>query len=240
MAAATPSTTTPTLSVQGLAEIKAQNAIRLGDIAPDFKADSSQGEISFHKYIDGKWAILFSHPKDFTPVCTTELGRVAQLKDEWAKRNVVVLALSVDNAKNHEAWIADINEIGKTNVYYPIIADSDRKISVAYGMLDQFNITEGMPVTVRSVFIIGPDKRIKLMLTYPASTGRNFDEILRCVDSLQLTADKKVATPSDWKRGQQCIVLTSMDTKVAAEVFGSVTEIKPYLRWVPDPSTTAK
>lgn len=220
-------------------EIK-QNYLRLGDEAPDFKADSTEGPIQFHKYIEGKWAILFSHPKDRTPVCTTELGRVAQLKDEFEKRGVRVLGLSVDSLADHKSWVADINEINKCVVDYPLIEDKDKNISILYGMLDPTHLNaQGLPFTVRSVFIIGPDKKIKLILIYPASTGRNFDEILRVVDSLQLTATKSVATPVDWKKGQDVVILPSINDAQASQLFPGYKTIKPYFRTTPDPSTPA-
>jgi alkyl hydroperoxide reductase subunit AhpC len=218
--------------------LKAQQTLRIGDVAPDFEADSSEGKINFHKYIEGSWAILFSHPRDNTPVCTTELGRVAQLKDEWAKRKVKVLALSVDSMDDHKSWIKDINELSNATVDYPLIADKDKKISLLYGMLDQTHLSDtSMPFTVRAVYIIGPDKKIKLMLIYPASCGRNFDEIIRVIDSLQLTAQKSVATPVDWKRGDKCVVLPSVSDEQAAKLFPKgFTKVKPYLRYTPDPS----
>jgi len=228
----------PVLSEQGHAEIKGQKVIRIGDVAPDFEADTSMGPVKFHEYIQGKWAVFFSHPRDFTPVCTTELGRVAQLKEEWAKRNVVVIALSVDDSKDHALWIKDINEIGNTTVDYPIIADKEKKVSMLYGMLDQTHLTQtGMPHTVRAVYIIDPNKVIRLMLIYPASTGRNFDEILRCVDSVQLTTKNKVATPCDWKKGGQCVILPTIPDEEAQKLFPQgFTSVRKYMRLVPDPS----
>jgi len=215
-----------------------QNFIRLGDQAPDFTADSTDGKLEWHKYINGKWAILFSHPKNYTPVCTTELGRVAQLKGEFAKRGVVVAGLSVDKVGDHKGWIADINEVNNCKLDYPLIADSDKAVSVLYGMLDPLNLNAaGLPLTVRSVFIIGPDKLVKLILTYPASTGRNFDEVLRVIDSLQLTATKKVATPVDWKQGQDCVILPVITNEEATKLFpAGFRTLKPYLRLTPDPS----
>jgi len=212
-------------------------------LAPDFKADSSQGEIKWHEYIEGKWAILFSHPRDFTPVCTTELGVVARLKREWESRGVVVAALSVDSAESHRAWIKDIEEINQTQVWYPIIADEDYAVSLKYGMIDQTHISAtGMPFTVRSVYFIGPDKRVKAIITYPASTGRNFNEVLRVIDSLQLTVKHQVATPADWQRGGTCVVLPTIPTDKAKEIFaaGGIQEVRPWLRLTPDPSSVAQ
>jgi alkyl hydroperoxide reductase subunit AhpC len=228
------------------ADIK-QNFLRLGDTAPDFKAECTvsdntpAGFIEWHNYIAGKWAILFSHPKDFTPVCTTELGRVAQLSAEWKKRNIVVAGLSVDSHGDHAKWIEDINELSKCKVDYPLIADKEKKISVLYGMLDPTHVNDaGMPFTVRSVFLIGPDKKIKLMLVYPASTGRNFDEVLRCMDSLQLTAEKKVATPVDWKKGGECVILPTVSDEEANKLFpAGFRQPKKYIRLTPDPSAPA-
>lgn len=208
--------------------------LRLGDIAPNFIAQSSIGEINFYDYIDGKWAVLYSHPADYTPVCTTELGRTAQLKEEFEKRNVKVLALSVDSVKDHLGWIKDINETQKTNVDFPIIADEDRKVSELYDMIHP---NASATATVRSVFVIGPDKKIKLTLTYPASTGRNFFEILRVIDSLQLTADYSVATPADWEHGEDVIVVPAIKTEdIPAKFPKGFKEIKPYLRTTPQPN----
>jgi len=224
----------------GAPEVK-QNFLRIGDVVPNFTAEAhgpGGGHLDWHKYIEGKWAVLFSHPKDFTPVCTTELGRVAQLKDEWAKRNVVVAALSVDSRDDHKKWIDDINEVSKCTVDYPLIADKSKDISVLYGMLDQTHRdVAGLPLTVRSVFIIGADKKVKLMMTYPASTGRNFDEILRCIDSLQLTATRSLATPSDWKRGQDCVIVPAVKDDDAKRMFPGYRTVKPYLRMTPDPTS---
>ncbi len=208
--------------------------IRLGDIAPDFKAKTTLGEISFHQWIDNSWAMIFSHPADFTPVCTTELGRTAKLKDEFTKRNVKVIAISVDPLESHLGWINDINETQHTNVEFPIIADDDKKVATLYDMIHP-NASDSM--TVRSVFIIGPDKKVKLTLTYPASTGRNFDEILRVIDSLQLTANYSVATPADWKDGDDCIVVNSIKTEdIPAKFPKGHKVIKPYLRTTPQPN----
>jgi len=221
-------------------DAKNVGVLRLGDVTPDFEAESTEGKIQFHKFIEGKWCIFFSHPRDFTPVCTTELGRVAQLKQDFAKRNCVVIALSVDGREDHAEWIKDINEVNKCKVDYPIIADKERKVSLLYGMLDQTNVNAaGLPLTVRSVFIIGTDKKIKLMLIYPASTGRNFNEILRVLDSLQLTAQHQVATPADWKKGEKCIVIPAVNDDDAKKKFGTFDAVKKYLRYVDDP-TVAK
>jgi alkyl hydroperoxide reductase subunit AhpC len=218
--------------------VKEQRYLRLGDTAPNFQANSQLGKIDLYEYLGSSWGILFSHPRDFTPVCTTELGRVAQLEQEWAARNVKPIALSVDGLDNHDKWIQDINEIQKTEVNYPIIADDDRAVSLAYGMLDQTHLAStGLPLTVRSVFIIDPDHKIRLTLTYPASTGRNFDEILRAIDSLQLTSKHKVATPADWKRGEDTVVLPSISDDDAAKLFPKgFTKVRAYLRVTPDPS----
>jgi alkyl hydroperoxide reductase subunit AhpC len=209
-------------------------AVRLGDIAPDFTAESTQGPIQFHKAIEGSWAVLFSHPKDYTPVCTTELGRVATLKQEFDKRGVKVFALSVDKVDDHKGWIKDIDETQRTTVNYPIIADPDRKVANLYDMIHP-NALDNL--TVRSVFIIGPDKKVKLTLTYPASTGRNFDEIVRVIDSLQLTAQYSVATPADWKQGQDCIISPAVSDEDAKKKFPKgFKAIKPYLRITPQPN----
>jgi alkyl hydroperoxide reductase subunit AhpC len=209
-------------------------AIRLGDDAPDFTADSTEGPISFHEWKGDSWAVLFSHPKDYTPVCTTELGYVAKIKPEFEKRGVKVIGLSVDPMKDHEGWIKDINETQNTTVNFPMIADPERKVSVLYDMIHP-NASEN--VTVRSVFVIGPDKKVKLTLTYPASTGRNFDELLRVIDSLQLTANHQVATPANWKAGEDCIIVPAVPDADVPKKFpkGSRT-IKPYLRYTPQPN----
>lgn len=208
-------------------------AIRLGDIAPDFTAETTEGTIEFHKYLGDGWGILFSHPKDYTPVCTTELGRVANLKSEFDKRNVKVLALSVDPVDSHKGWVNDINETQSCSVNYPIIADPDKKVSEMYDMIHPNALNN---LTVRSVFIIGPDKTVKLTLTYPASTGRNFDEILRVIDSLQLTANYQVATPVDWKHGEDCVVVPAIKTEdIPAKFPKGHKVIKPYLRTTPQP-----
>lgn len=208
--------------------------IRLGDIAPDFTAESSMGTINLYDYLGDGWGILFSHPADFTPVCTTELGTAAKFKGEFDKRNVKMLALSVDSAASHAEWIKDINEVQHTTVNFPIIADEDKKVSNLYDMIHP-NADNNL--TVRSVFIIAPDKTVKLTLTYPASTGRNFYELLRAVDSLQLTAYHKVATPANWEHGQDVVVSPAIPTDEAREMFAKgVREVKPYLRMTPDPT----
>jgi alkyl hydroperoxide reductase subunit AhpC len=209
-------------------------ALQLGDIAPDFTQKSSEGDISFHQWAGNSWVILFSHPKDFTPVCTTELGAVAKLQKEFVQRNTKPIALSVDSVESHKKWINDINETQGTKVNYPILADEDKKVANLYGMihpkaLDTF--------TVRSVFIIDPNKKIRLTLTYPAPTGRNFDEILRVLDALQLTDKYSVATPVNWKQGGDCVIIPSItDPKVLQEKFPKgFKELKPYLRMTPQP-----
>ena len=209
-------------------------SLRLGDKAPNFKAKTSIGEIDFYEYLGDSWGILFSHPADYTPVCTTELGRTAQLKDEFAKRNVKVLALSVDPVDKHLGWIGDINETQKTKVDFPIIADDDRKVSTMYEFIHP---NASATATVRSLVVLGPDKIVKLIITYPASTGRNFNEVLRVVDSLQLTANHSVSTPADWKQGEDVIVAGTISTEDAKKKFPKgVTEIKPYLRYTPQPN----
>ncbi len=208
--------------------------IRLGDIAPNFTAQTTEGEINFHNWLGDSWGILFSHPADYTPVCTTELGTVAKYTAEFNKRNVKVVALSVDGLESHKGWIKDINETQNTTVNFPIIADEDRKVSVLYDMIHP---NADSQLTVRSVFVIGPDKQVKLILTYPASTGRNFDELLRVIDSLQLTAYHKVATPANWKHGEDVVVSPAIPTNKAKEIFTKgVKEIKPYLRMTPQPN----
>ena len=208
-------------------------ATRLGDTAPDFTAQTTEGEVNFHQWLGNGWGVLFSHPADFTPVCTTELGAVAKLKEEFAKRNVKVLAISVDSLPSHHGWIKDINETQSCSMNFPIIADADRKVAMAYDMIHP---NADSTATVRSVFIIGPDKKIKLTLTYPASTGRNFMEILRVIDSLQLTAERKLATPANWKHGEDCIVVPAVSDDDAAKMFPKgVRKIKPYLRYTPQP-----
>lgn len=209
-------------------------SLRLGDIAPDFTAETTQGPINFHHWIGDSWALLFSHPADFTPVCTTELGKTALLNGEFQKRNVKPIAVSVDNLDSHNKWIPDIEEVNKVSMNFPIIADEERKVATLYDMIHP-NASE--KATVRSVFIIGPDKKIKLTLTYPASTGRNFTEILRVIDSLQLTANFSVATPADWVDGQDVIITPNINNEQAKEKFPKgFTEIKPYLRKTPQPN----
>jgi alkyl hydroperoxide reductase subunit AhpC len=209
-------------------------ALQLGDIAPDFTQESTEGPISFHKFLGDGWGILFSHPKDFTPVCTTELGTVARLMPEFKKRNVKVVGLSVDPLKDHTEWAKDIEETQKVKLNFPLLADGDRKVSNLYGMIHP-NANDTF--TVRSVFVVGPDKKIKLTLTYPASTGRDFNEILRVIDSLQLTAQYKVATPANWKQGEDCIIVPAVTNEEAKKAFPKgFREIKPYLRYTPQPN----
>ncbi len=207
--------------------------LRLGDTAPDFKANTTIGEISFHSFLGESWGVLFSHPADFTPVCTTELGKTALLKDEFAKRDVKVLAVSVDPVNSHLSWRNDIEETQHCKVDFPIIGDEDKNVASLYDMIHP---NANATLTVRSLFIIGPDKKIKLIITYPASTGRNFYEVLRVIDSLQLTAKYSVATPADWQHGQDVIVAPAISTPEAREKFTKgITEIKPYLRYTPQP-----
>jgi alkyl hydroperoxide reductase subunit AhpC len=209
-------------------------SLRLGDVAPDFTAETTEGKINFHEWLGNSWGILFSHPADFTPVCTTELGSVAKLGPEFKKRNTKVIAISADPLESHKKWIPDINETQNTTVDYPLIADPDFKVSNLYGMIHP-NVTDKF--TVRSVFIIGPDKKVKLMITYPASTGRNFNEILRVLDSLQLTANYSVATPADWKHGEDVIITPAVkDEDIAAKFPKGYKRIKPYLRTTPQPN----
>ena len=208
--------------------------IRLGDIAPDFEAETSQGKIKFHEWIGDSWCVLFSHPADFTPVCTTELGAVANYYSEFQRRNVKVIALSVDGVDSHMEWIKDINETQNTTVNFPIIADENKRVAELYDMIHP-NASESF--TVRSVFIIGPDKKIKLTLTYPASTGRNFDELLRVIDSLQLTANYSVATPANWKDGDRVVISPAIkDEDIPAKFPKGYERIKPYLRMTPQPN----
>lgn len=208
--------------------------LQLGDIVPDFTQESSEGTISFHEWAGDSWVVLFSHPADFTPVCTTELGTVASLKPEFDKRNVKVIALSVDDVDSHKGWIGDINETQNTTVNYPILADGDRLVSGLYGMIHPNSLNN---LTVRSVFIIDPHKKLRLTFTYPASTGRNFAEILRVIDSLQLTDYHQVATPANWQDGDDCVVVPSIPTEEARTKFPKgVKEIKPYLRMTPQPN----
>jgi len=218
-------------------------SLRINDIAPDFTANTTKGEISFHEWIGDGWAILFSHPKDFTPVCTTELGSLAKLDPEFVKRNVKVLGLSVDSVNDHNPWLDDIEEVTNARPKYPIIADNELKVAKLYGMLQTSleDTSEGRTAadnqTVRTVFVVGPDKRIKLFLTYPMATGRNFNELLRVIDSLQLTAKYKVATPADWKKGDEVIIVPAVKDEEAKQLFPEGWKtIKPYLRKVSDPS----
>jgi thioredoxin-dependent peroxiredoxin len=216
-------------------------SLRINDIAPDFEADTTQGKIRFHDWIGDQWAILFSHPKDFTPVCTTELGYMAKIEPEFTKRNAKLIGLSADPVDRHSAWSKDIEETQGAKVNYPIIADHDLKIAKMYNMLPADEVasdgrTAAHNATVRSVFVIGPDKKIKMTLTYPMSTGRNFDEILRALDSIQLTARHAVATPANWKPGEDVIISGSVSDEEAAETFPGYETIKPYLRKTPQPS----
>ena len=212
-------------------------AIRLGDTAPDFTAETTEGTINFHEWIGDGWAVLFSHPKDFTPVCTTELGECARLKSEFDRRHVKVIGLSVDPLDSHAGWARDIEETQGTALNFPVIADADRKVSELYDMIHP-NASETF--TVRSVYVIGPDRKVKLMLTYPASTGRNFGEILRVIDSLQLTANYSVATPVNWKQGEDVIIVPSMSDEEAREKFPAGWKpVKPYLRVTPQPDKAA-
>lgn len=208
--------------------------LQLGDVAPDFTAETTEGTVHFHEWLGDGWGILFSHPKDYTPVCTTELGYMSRIMPEFAKRNCKVLAISVDPLDSHRGWIKDINETQNTTVNYPLIADPKQEVANLYGMIHP-NANDTM--TVRSVFIIGPDKRIKLMITYPASTGRNFDEILRCLDSLQLTAQYQVATPANWRDGDECIIAPAVpNEEIPAKFPKGHREVKPYLRYTPQPN----
>lgn len=209
-------------------------SLRLGDIAPDFQAETTQGPISFHEWLGDSWGLLFSHPADFTPVCTTELGKTALLKGEFEKKGVKVIAVSVDDLDSHNKWVPDIEEVNGVKVNFPIIADQDRNVATLYDMIHP-NASE--KATVRSVFVIGPDKKVKLTLTYPASTGRNFQELLRVIDSLQLTANYSVATPADWQDGDDAIVVPAVSTEDAIARFPKgVKVVKPYLRYTPQPN----
>jgi alkyl hydroperoxide reductase subunit AhpC len=218
-------------------------ALQLGDTAPDFEADTTEGKIRFHDWIGDSWAVLFSHPRDFTPVCTTELGYMARVKPEFDKRNVKIIGLSVDPTDNHEKWAKDIEETQGTAPNYPIIGDANFAVSKAYGMLtsdvagDPTLRTPAENQTVRNVFVIGPDKKIKLILVYPMTTGRNFDEVLRVIDSLQLTANHKVATPVNWQQGDDVIIAGSVSDDEAKELFGEWESPRPWLRIVPQPKT---
>lgn len=211
-------------------------ALRLGDTAPNFTAETTEGPINFHEWLGNSWGVLFSHPKDFTPVCTTELGECARLKPEFDRRNVKVIGLSVDPADSHKRWAEDIRETQGSSLNFPVIADPDHKVAELYDMIHP-EISDVF--TVRSVFIVGPDKKVKLMITYPASTGRNFEEILRVIDSLQLTANYSVATPVNWKDGDDVIIVPSLSDEAAKEKFpGGWKTLKPYLRVVPQPNKT--
>jgi len=217
-------------------------ALQLGDEAPDFEAETTEGRIRFHDWGGDSWVVLFSHPKDFTPVCTTELGYMAKIKPEFDRRNVKIIGLSVDPTGRHDEWAKDIQETQGTAPNYPIIGDSDYEVSKLYGMLtadvegDPLTRTPADNQTVRNVFIVGPDKKIKLILVYPMTTGRNFDEVLRVIDSLQLTANHKVATPVNWKQGDKVIIAGSVSNDEAKEIFGEWEEPRPYIRIVPQPS----
>ncbi len=209
-------------------------AVRLGDEAPDFTAETTEGTVEFHDWIGDGWCVLFSHPKDYTPVCTTELGYVAKIKPEFEKRGVKVIGLSVDPLEDHRGWINDINETQNTTVNFPMIADPERKVATLYDMIHP-NASDNL--TVRSVFVIGPDKKVKLTLTYPASTGRDFNEVLRAIDSLQLTANYQVATPANWKDGDDCIIVPAVTNEEADKKFPKgYKTIKPYLRVTPQPN----
>jgi len=218
-------------------------ALRIGDTAPDFEAETTEGHIRFHDWIGDSWAVLFSHPKDFTPVCTTELGYMARIKPEFDKRGVKIIGLSVDSSGDHEGWSRDIEETQGTAVNYPLIADQDFQVSKMYEMLpaevsgDAKSRTPADNQTVRNVFVIGPDKKVKLILVYPMTTGRNFDEVLRVIDSLQLTATHKVSTPVNWKQGEDVIIAGSVSDDEARELFGEWESPKPYIRIVPQPNS---
>ncbi|KAF9305764.1 hypothetical protein BGZ74_008957 [Mortierella antarctica] len=215
--------------------------LRLGSVAPDFKAETTKGPIQFHDFIGNSWVILFSHPADFTPVCTTELGAVARLQDKFDERNVKVIGLSANDLTSHDKWIEDINEVNDVKLNFPIIADDSREISTLYDMLDYQDLTnldaKGVPFTVRSVFVIDPKKTIRLTLSYPASTGRNFDEILRVVDSLQIGDKNRITTPANWKNGDDVIVHPSVTNDEAAKLFPGFRTVKPYLRFATQPGT---
>jgi alkyl hydroperoxide reductase subunit AhpC len=219
-------------------------SLSIGDTAPDFQADSTEGPISFHDWIGDSWAVLFSHPKAYTPICTTELGYMASIKPEFERRGVKIIGLSVDPVDANEGWSKDILETQGTAPNYPIISDGDLNVAKLYGMLpasasgDPKDRTPADNQTVRNVFVIGPDKKVKLILVYPMTTGRNFDEVLRVIDSLQLTAKHKVGTPAQWKRGDKVIIAGSVDNEQAKELFGEWEEPKPYIRLVPDPAAS--
>ena len=216
--------------------------LQLGQAAPDFSASSTEGQINFHDWIGDSWAVLFSHPKDFTPICTTELGYMAKLKPEFDRRGVKVIGLSVDTTENHDRWAADIEETQGTRPNFPMISDTDFNVSKLYGMLpdntsgDPKDRTPADNQTVRNVFVVGPDKKVKLILVYPMTTGRNFDEVLRVIDSLQLTANHRVATPVNWKQGEDVVIASSVSNDEAKQIYGSWKEPKPYIRIVPQPT----
>ena len=216
-------------------------SLTIGDTAPDFDADTTEGRISFHDWIGDSWAVLFSHPRDFTPVCTTELGYMARIKPDFDSRNVKIIGISVDPSTNHEQWVKDIEETQGATVNYPIIADTDFAVAKLYGMLaaetagDAKSRTPADNATVRNVFVIGPDKKVKLILVYPMTTGRNFDEVIRVIDSLQLTSTHKVSTPVNWQQGEDVIIAGSVSNDEAKEIFGEWDEPKPYIRIVPQP-----
>jgi thioredoxin-dependent peroxiredoxin len=220
-------------------------SLKIGDMAPDFEADTTEGRIRFHDWIGDSWAVLFSHPKDFTPVCTTELGYMAKIKEEFERRNVKTIGLSIDSTGDHEAWARDIEETQGVAPNYPLIGDSDFQVSKLYGMLpadtagDAKARTPADNQTVRNVFVVGPDKKIKLILVYPMTTGRNFDEVLRVIDSLQLTAKHRVATPVNWRQGEDVIIAGSVSDDEAKELFGKWDSPKPYIRIVPQPKALA-
>jgi len=214
-------------------------SLRLGSIAPNFKAKTTKGDIDFHQYIDGSWAVLFSHPADFTPVCTTELGEVARRSSDFASRGVKVIGLSANGLSDHEKWVDDINEVNNVTLNFPIIADADRKVAKLYDMLDNLDATnvdtKGIPFTVRNVFVIDPKKVIRLMITYPASTGRNFDEVIRVIDSLQLGDKHRITTPANWKKGDDIIVHPGVTNEEAEKLFPGFKTVKPYLRFAKSP-----
>jgi alkyl hydroperoxide reductase subunit AhpC len=218
-------------------------ALAINDTAPDFEADTTEGRIRFHQWLGDSWGVLFSHPKDFTPICTTELGYMARIKPEFDRRGVKVIGLSVDSTGDHERWLSDIEETQGYRPNYPIIGDNDFNVAKLYGMLpastsgDAKARTPADNATVRNVFVIGPDKKVKLILVYPMTTGRNFDEVLRVIDSLQLTAKHKVATPVNWKQGEDVVIAGSVSNDQAKEIFGTWSEPKPYIRIVPQPSS---
>jgi glutaredoxin/glutathione-dependent peroxiredoxin len=213
--------------------------LRLGSVAPNFHAQTTKGDIDFHEYIEGSWAVLFSHPADFTPVCTTELGEVARRAADFASRDVKVIGLSANELTDHEKWVDDINEVNSVNVQFPIIADPERKVSALYDMLDHQDITnvdtKGIPFTVRSVFVIDPKRIIRLMITYPASTGRNFDEVIRVIDSLQLGDKHRITTPANWNKGDEVIVHPGVSNEEAEKLFPGFRTVKPYLRMAKSP-----